>query len=455
VPVIAIDGPGGAGKSTVAQALAERLGLERLDTGAMYRVVTLVGLRRGIATDDAAALGALARGLRIDVGERVVVDGEDVTEAIRTAAVDEAVSAVSAHPDVRRSLVERQRAWVARHGSGVVEGRDIGSVVLPGADLKVFLTAHPDVRAERRARERTDGAGGIGEVGAAIAARDRSDSTRSVSPLVAADGALVIDSTERGIEDVVDEIMRALAASRAGSDSADPGERPIRPASRAQLIFYAVCRSLLVGLSELLLPGKVHGKEKLPRDGAYIIAPLHRSDVDFLIAARVTRRRLRFLAKAGIFINRPFSWLIETLGAFPVHREATDRKAFDRALQVLLGGEPLVLFPEGTRLSGPSVGPVREGAAYLALRAGVPIVPVGLAGTDEALPIGHKFIHPTRLGIVVGEPLMAGVERKMTHGQGRVPRSAVHALSEELVGAIQKASDEARTLRRGSVSARS
>ncbi len=454
MPVIAIDGPGGAGKSTVAQALAGRLGLQRLDTGAMYRAVTLLALEKGIATDDALRLTELAETLSIDVGDRVVVDGTDVTEAIRSAAVDAAVSAVSAHPGVRRALVERQRAWVKARGSGVVEGRDIGSVVLPDADLKVFLTAHPDVRAERRARELPDRKAVV-DVRAAIDSRDHKDSTRAVSPLVTTDAALVIDSSERSVSEIVDQIVDALGASASLSARVDPAERPIRPPSRAQIWFYAACRALLVGLSEVLLPGKVVGREKVPRKGAFIIAPLHRSDVDFLIAARITRRRLRFLAKAGIFVNRPFSWLIETLGAFPINREATDRKAFDRSLEVLLAGEPLVLFPEGTRRTGPTVGEVREGAAYLALRAGVPIVPLGLAGTDEALPIGHRMVHPTRLGIVVGDPLMAGVERHAIARPGRVPRSAVHQLTEELVVAIQNASDEARERRRASVSARS
>lgn len=456
MPVIAIDGPGGAGKSTVAQALATRLGLERLDTGAMYRAVTLVALREGIPTDDAERLAQLARSLAIEVGPRVLVDDEDVTDAIRSSEVDAAVSAVSAHPGVRHELVARQRAWVKARGAGIVEGRDIGSVVLPEADLKVFLTAHPQVRAERRAREQSDApSGALAEVRAAIDARDEKDSTRPVSPLVAAGGALVIDSTERSVEGIVDEIVDALGGADDPLAAGDIAERPIRPPTRAQIWFYAICRALLVGLSELVLPAKVYGKDKVPSSGAFIIAPLHRSDIDFLIAARITRRRLRFLAKASIFVNRPFSWLIETLGAFPVRREATDRKAFDRSLEVLLAGEPLVLFPEGTRRTGPVVGPVREGAAYLALRAGVPIVPLGLAGSDEALPIGHKLIHPTRLGIVVGEPLMEGVERRARGGHGRVPRSAVHALTEELVAAIQHASDEARSRRRASVSARS
>ncbi len=151
--VIAIDGPGGAGKSTVAQALAERLGLERLDTGAMYRAVTLAALQRGIAIDDGDRLALLAQALSIELDGRVIVDGVDVTDAIRSPEVDAAVSAVSAHPGVRTELVARQRDWVQRRREGVIEGRDIGSVVVPDADLKVFLTAHPKVRG-RTARPR-------------------------------------------------------------------------------------------------------------------------------------------------------------------------------------------------------------------------------------------------------------------------------------------------------------
>ena len=147
--VIAIDGPAGSGKSTVAQAVARKLGVAYLDTGAMYRSVTHVALARGVDVDDGDALARLAHDLEIEVGDRVVVDGVDVSEAIRAPAVNGAVSTVSAHPGVRRELVGRQRLWAGAHEGGVMEGRDIGTVVFPDARLKVFLTAGEGERARR------------------------------------------------------------------------------------------------------------------------------------------------------------------------------------------------------------------------------------------------------------------------------------------------------------------
>jgi cytidylate kinase len=213
VRVVAIDGPAGAGKSTLARALAEHLRLERLDTGAMYRSVAWAALDRGIDPADTEAVATLARGLHIEVGEdAVVVDGADATAGIRTAAVDAAVSAVAANPAVRQELVGRQRAWVAARGGGVVEGRDIGTVVLPDADLKVYLTAHVEERAARRAAER--GEADPGEVERSLARRDRLDSTRAASPLPAPDeapeDAVVVDSTGKPVRAVLEEVLTCL-----------------------------------------------------------------------------------------------------------------------------------------------------------------------------------------------------------------------------------------------------
>jgi len=217
--VVAIDGPAGSGKSTVARGVAAALGLEVLDTGAMYRAVTLAVLTAGADPADAVACTRAAAAARIDLGPRVLLDGRDVTEAIRGPEVTAAVSTVSAHPGVREVLVGHQRAWAEAHGGAVVEGRDIGTVVFPAATLKVFLTASDEERARRRARDEAaaDRAVDVAAVQADLARRDRLDSGRSASPLVAAPDAVRVDSTDRTIEDVVRTIVSELRAREAGA----------------------------------------------------------------------------------------------------------------------------------------------------------------------------------------------------------------------------------------------
>jgi CMP/dCMP kinase len=208
--VIAIDGPAGAGKSTVARALAARLGLEYLDTGAMYRAVTFAALRHGLDLDDEAAVARLAQQVTMEVGDHgVLVDGVDATIEIRTPEVTRAVSRVAANSGVRAELVDRQRAWGTARGGGVIEGRDIGSVVFPDAVLKLYLTATPRVRAERRVAE---AGGDVDEIEAAIGARDNFDSTRADSPLTQAHGSAVLDTTGLSIAEVLDRIEGMLTS---------------------------------------------------------------------------------------------------------------------------------------------------------------------------------------------------------------------------------------------------
>ena len=206
--VIAIDGPAGAGKSTVARALAARLGLEYLDTGAMYRAVTLAAMRRGIDPADVDRVAELAEEISVEVGDHgVFVDGYEATSDIRTAEVTRAVSAVAANGRVRGELVRRQRQWASERNGGVLEGRDIGSVVFPDAELKVHLTASPRVRAERRSAET---GGDVDEIEAAIAQRDQYDTSRSHSPLVQSDGSVVVDTTGLSIDEVLERIEQLL-----------------------------------------------------------------------------------------------------------------------------------------------------------------------------------------------------------------------------------------------------
>jgi CMP/dCMP kinase len=203
--VIAIDGPAGAGKSTVGRALAERLGLDYLDTGAMYRAVTFAALRRGLDPADDDDVAKVSECLELTVAhDAVTVDGVDATVEIRGREVTAAVSAVAANSRVRSELVRRQREWVRARGGGVVEGRDIGSVVFPDAALKLYVTATPRVRAERRVAEI---GGDVDDVEASIIERDRKDSTRADSPLTETSDAVVVDTSGLSIDEVVDHLM--------------------------------------------------------------------------------------------------------------------------------------------------------------------------------------------------------------------------------------------------------
>lgn len=230
--IIAIDGPSGAGKSTVAKAVAKRLGFSCLDTGAMYRAIAWRALEDGVALDDEDGLGRIARTCEISFGhvegdplpKRVFIDGVEVTDAIRTARIDKAVSPTSAAPSVRTALVDQQRR-IGAGGDFVVEGRDIGTVVFPDAAVKVFLTASDEERAHRRVRQNVDrGIGSIDyeEVLADLRRRDEADSSRATSPLVAAEDAVRIDSTSHYIEEVIDEIC-ALADVARDEGRADAG----------------------------------------------------------------------------------------------------------------------------------------------------------------------------------------------------------------------------------------
>lgn len=214
--IVAVDGPAGSGKSTVCRGVAERAGMRYLDTGAMYRALTLAVLDAGVSPDDASNVARIAHSVSVESGTnprspQITLDGRDVSVDIRSDAVTNAVSAVSAVPEVRELLVERQRGEVAAAvaaGAGiVVEGRDIGTVVLPDADLKVFLTASEAERARRRAAEQ---AGMIEDTRASLAARDALDSARPISPLTQADDALVLDTTGMTLDEVIETLLQLM-----------------------------------------------------------------------------------------------------------------------------------------------------------------------------------------------------------------------------------------------------
>ncbi|HWC39054.1 MAG TPA: lysophospholipid acyltransferase family protein [Acidimicrobiales bacterium] len=219
---------------------------------------------------------------------------------------------------------------------------------------------------------------------------------------------------------------------------------------KPSLIFYTVARAVLVGWCRLYHRLTVEGSENVPTEGPYILAPVHRSIIDTFAVGAVTRRRLRYMGKEELWKVAWFGRIIEALGAFPVHRDVTDREAFRRCVAVIEGGEPLVLFPEGTRRTGPTVVDLREGATYLAARTDVPIVPVGIGGSEMALQKGTRFPRPVKIHVVVGEPIRVKVagEQSSSSGSGRradrLSRRELHEATERLRAELQVLFDQAR-----------
>lgn len=207
-----------------------------------------------------------------------------------------------------------------------------------------------------------------------------------------------------------------------------------------ELSFYRSVRALVVGFWRLFWRLSLEGLEHVPATGPYVLAPVHRSNIDTLVVAAVTKRRLRYMGKDSLW---KFAWIgkvLSALGAFPVSRGTADREALRLCIEVIARGEPLVVFPEGTRQSGPVVQPLFEGAAYVATRTRVPIVPVGIGGSEAAMPKGSKLLRPVKVHVLVGEPLYPAPPGP----SGRAPRSAVHDLTEQLAARLQELFDRAQ-----------
>jgi cytidylate kinase len=462
VRVVAIDGVLGSGKTTVARLVASKVGLEYLDTGAMYRCVALGAVRAGVDLEAAAAdagpardeVVSIARRALIEVGsnaegEQVVrFDGETVTQAIRQPDVARAASMVAKIADVRAELVGRQRSWAEAHGGGVLEGRDIASVVFPDASTKIFLTADVSERARRRFSEQS--ALSYDEVLADLQWRDDNDANRAVDPLRVVDGATIVDTTGLTIEEVSERIAALvneseqnapqkspaaevlIATSAIGETTADqPSEAPTpnpaasvhapsavgpeartagdlaRPWTRNQRRVFEATRLIVVPLISKFFRVQYRGLEHIPTTGAFILAPSHRSNVDFILLPGLTKRRMRFLGKDSIWKYKVFGSFFDSLGGIPVRRGTTDRESMRICSAVLSQGEPLVIFPEGARKSGPTIEELFDGAAFLAAKHSVPIIPVGIGGSDRAMPKGAKFPRPVRLTVTVGAAIPA------------------------------------------------
>jgi 1-acyl-sn-glycerol-3-phosphate acyltransferase len=208
---------------------------------------------------------------------------------------------------------------------------------------------------------------------------------------------------------------------------------------RPDLLFYRFVRAVLHIFSRLFWRLSIEGQENIPADRPFVLAPVHRSNVDTVLACTVTKRRMRFMGKASMW-KFGFGVLWNALGAYPVHRGSADREALRKTVDVIAAGEPVVIFPEGTRQTGPEVQPLFDGAAYVATKTGVPIVPVGIGGSERAMPKGSKFIHPGKVHIVIGTPL----EPEVPVDGKRPSRRSIHELTERLHTEVQKLFDQAQ-----------
>ncbi len=214
----------------------------------------------------------------------------------------------------------------------------------------------------------------------------------------------------------------------------------IHPPTTLERGTYGTLRLLGLGLAKAWFRVEIVGRERVPTHGPFVLAPVHRSNIDFLLASFVVPRRMRYMGKASIWKWKAPGRFFSMLGAFPVRRGSADRESLRTCIRVIENGEPLVMFPEGTRQAGPQVQELYDGAAYVAARTGVPLVPVGIGGSEAAMPHGAKFIKPHKVAIVVGDPIVV----PRGDGSGRVPRRVVRELTEQLHAAIQACFDEAR-----------
>jgi cytidylate kinase len=392
--VLAIDGPAGAGKSATARGVAARLGLKHVDSGAMYRAAAWLARERGANLDSEADVLRAIEGARFEASEEgILCDGRLVEAEIRTAEAGEAASRVAVHPGMRRRLVAIQRS-LARPPGVVMEGRDIGTVVFPKADLKIYLSASVEVRALRRQLELT----ARGEPAdpsateAMIRERDRRDGGRAESPMLAAPDAIPLDTSDLDLDQQVDLVARWAELGRRG-----PG--PTTP-------FYWFGSRFVKAFSRTFLKFRIEGLDHVPRSGPLIAACNHISFWDPPLVGSNFPRVLHFVAKAELFENRVFGAMLRGYNSIPIQRGLRARSGLLGAEEVLNEGGAVLIFPEGTRNKSGALMPPRAGIGRLATVTRTPVLPVRISGSNQ---IRRSLRRQTLVRIVIGTPIVPPV----------------------------------------------
>ncbi len=392
---IAIDGPSGAGKSTIAKALAKEFGYIYVDTGAIYRTVGLYMQRNGVATEDTEGIINNLPNVKVELkyvdGEqRMFLCGEDVSDFIRTPLIAKYASVVSAVPKVREFLFEMQRS-LARENNVIMDGRDIGTVILPNADVKIFLTASAEARASRRVAQLAE----KGEIVsfedtlASIKERDERDSGRDVAPLKAADDAVTLDSSNLTLEESIE------AAKNIVIDKISKKKVP------KQNKLYKFLKATIGPIIKFCMRVKPIGAENEQSDGALIVCANHTAILDVLSLAVTFKRPLRFLAKKELFKIPLLAQLIKALGAYSVDRGRGDVGSIKKTLSILRDGEIVAMFPQGTRYIGvdPATTEIKSGVGMMVYRSKADVQPVFIRVKN------YKYRFLRKKEVIIGKPI--------------------------------------------------
>jgi len=398
---IALDGPAGAGKSTIAKAVAKKIGYIYVDTGALYRSIALYVLNNGVDTKSESEIKPLLSEINIELkfienSQYVFLNNEDVSEKIRTSEISMGASNVSALPSVREFLFDLQKN-IAKNNDIIMDGRDIGTVVLPNADIKIFLTASPEDRAKRRFNEmkEKDNAIDYETILAEIIERDYNDSHRQIAPLKQADDAILVDTSKLSLENSIEKVYFLIQGNLNKNQQNIVKKTKLNP---VRIFCYQIFRAVVTLGYYLFYNLKIEGKENVPHDGGYVFASNHRSYADPVLISIPTRIPFAYMAKEELFKNKFFSALIRFFGAFPVSRGKGDTSVIDEAIKRLNKGYNLVIFPEGTRSKDGTVGKGKTGVALIAAKAQVPVIPVGISFSGK-LKFRKKII------IKLGKPI--------------------------------------------------
>ena len=384
--IVGIDGPSGTGKGTVTKRLAKKYNLLNIDTGATYRCVTLEMLRKNIQLDDEEKIAKMLQDINIEMKNidgnlHVFLDGEDVSEEIRGKEVSQNVSQVSSIKQIGLEMAKLQRK-MAQGQDTIMEGRDICTVVFPTADIKIYLDANDEERARRRYKQNQEKGIDMSyeEVLENIRKRDKIDKEKEYGALKVAPGAHVIDSTNMSIKQVEKEISK-LIDKKLKDKKKEAKIYRIRPETPWKKFARAVVKGILYGFYKIVFRIEKINEENLPLDEPTIVCANHLNIWDAVGLVVSSKRRIIFIAKEDLFNNAFLSWIGHLFDVIPIKRGMRDMEAMKRCIKCLKNGQTIGLFPEGTRRGLEKGAKVQNGAAYMALKTGVRVVPVGISGS--------------------------------------------------------------------------